>query len=65
MSCRRAQANTTVATVGDPVAVARAVRLAVEADRLGRRALSTREREAPQASTPMVGVPFCHQTGAW
>lgn len=53
--------NTAVAEAGDPVAMARAFALAVEAGRLARRALPMRPRDVAQASTPMVGVPFWHQ----
>ncbi|MDD4886819.1 MAG: thiazole synthase [Thiomonas sp.] len=55
--------NTAVAEAGDPVAMARAFAHGVEAGRLAHRALPMREREVAQASTPMVGVPFWHQTG--
>lgn len=53
--------NTAVAESGDPVQMARAFALAVEAGRLAHRALPMRAREVAQASTPMVGVPFWHQ----
>jgi thiazole synthase len=56
--------NTAVAEAGDPVAMARAFALGVEAGRLAHRALPMRTRDVAQASTPMVGVPFWHQTGA-
>ncbi|MDY0331588.1 MAG: thiazole synthase [Thiomonas sp.] len=56
--------NTAVAEAGDPVAMARAFALAVQSGRLSRRALPMREREVAQASTPLVGVPFWHQTPA-
>ncbi len=56
--------NTAVAEAGDPVAMARAFALGVEAGRLAHRALPMREREIAQASTPMVGVPFWHQAGS-
>ena len=55
--------NTAVAEAGDPVAMARAFALGVEAGRLAHRALPMRARDVAQASTPMVGVPFWHQTG--
>jgi len=54
--------NTAVAEAGDPVAMARAFALAVDAGRIAHRALPMRQREVAQASTPMVGVPFWHQT---
>ena len=47
--------------IGDPVAMARAFTLSVQAGRLAHRALPMRTREVAQASTPMVGVPFWHQ----
>jgi thiazole synthase len=53
--------NTAVAEAGDPVAMARAFTLSVQAGRLAHRALPMRTREVAQASTPMVGVPFWHQ----
>ena len=56
--------NTAVAEAGDPVAMSRAFTLGVQAGRLAHRALPMRTREVAQASTPMVGVPFWHQTGS-
>ncbi len=53
--------NTAVAEAGDPVAMARAFALAVQAGRVAHRALPMRARDVAQASTPMVGVPFWHQ----
>ncbi|HOI65594.1 MAG TPA: thiazole synthase [Thiomonas arsenitoxydans] len=53
--------NTAVAEAGDPVAMARAFTLSVQAGRLAHCALPMRTREVAQASTPMVGVPFWHQ----
>lgn len=53
--------NTAVAEAGDPVAMARAFALAVQAGRIAHRALPMRPRDVAQASTPMVGVPFWHQ----
>ena len=53
--------NTAVAEAGEPVAMARAFTLSVQASRLAHRALPMRTREVAQASTPMVGVPFWHQ----
>jgi thiazole synthase len=54
--------NTAVAEAGDPVAMARAFALAVQSGRLAHRALPMRQRDVAQASTPMVGVPFWHQS---
>jgi len=54
--------NTAVAEAGDPVAMAHAFALAVQSGRLAYRALPMRQRDVAQASTPMVGVPFWHQS---
>lgn len=52
--------NTAVAEAGDPVRMARAFAGAVSAGRLAFEALPMPERQAAQASTPTVGVPFWH-----
>lgn len=53
--------NSAVALAQEPVAMARAFALAVEAGRLGYEAGAMQEREFASPSTPTVGVPFWHQ----
>lgn len=48
--------NTAIARAGDPAAMARAFRLAVEAGRAGRLAGIMDERPAAEASSPLAGV---------
>ena len=52
--------NTAVAQAGDPVRMARAFAQAVEAGRAAFESLPIVQRDAAQASTPTVGVPFWH-----
>jgi thiazole synthase len=52
--------NTAIAKAADPVAMARAFRLAVEAGRLGHEAGLMEPRDFASASTPVVGTPFWH-----
>lgn len=52
--------NTAVAKAGDPVAMARAFALAVEAGRAGHRAVPMEERDFAAPSTPVAGTPFWH-----
>ena len=52
--------NTAVAQAGDPVRMARAFALAVEAGRAACKATPMPERQTAQASTPTVGMPFWH-----
>jgi thiazole synthase len=52
--------NTAVAKAQDPVAMARAFRLAVEAGRLGHEAGLMQARDFASPSTPVVGTPFWH-----
>ncbi len=52
--------NTAIAKAADPVAMARAFRLAVEAGRLGREAGLMEPRDFASPSTPIVGTPFWH-----
>ncbi len=53
--------NSAVALAQDPVAMARAFALAVEAGRIGYEAGAMQEREFASPSTPTVGTPFWHQ----
>ena len=50
--------NTAIAKAADPVAMARAFRLAVEAGRLGFEAGLMEPRDFASPSTPVVGTPF-------
>ena len=50
--------NTAVAKAGDPVAMARAFALAIEAGRLARHADPMEPRDMAQPSTPVLGRPF-------
>ena len=52
--------NTAVATADDPVAMARAMALAVEAGSLAYRAGKMPESETAVPSTPVTGTPFWH-----
>ena len=53
--------NSAIALAQDPVKMADAFRLAVEAGRLGYEAGVMKEREFASPSTPTVGTPFWHQ----
>jgi len=53
--------NSAVALAQDPVAMAKAFALAVEAGWLGYEAGAMQERELASPSTPTVGTPFWHQ----
>lgn len=52
--------NTAIAKAADPVAMARAFRLAVDAGRLGFEAGLMGPRDFASPSTPVVGTPFWH-----
>jgi thiazole synthase len=52
--------NTAIAKAADPIAMARAFRLAVEAGRLGFEAGLMEPRDVASPSTPVVGTPFWH-----
>lgn len=54
-------ANTAVAQAGDPIAMAGAMAMAVQAGRAGFLAGPISARELAQASTPVVGTPFWHK----
>jgi thiazole synthase len=54
--------NTAVAQAGDPVRMAQAFGLAVQAGRTAFEAVPIVERTSAQASTPTVGTPFWHAT---
>lgn len=54
--------NTAVAQAADPVALARAFRLAIGAGRLAYLGGAMAERDSAEASTPVVGTPFWHQS---
>ncbi len=53
--------NSAIALAGDPVKMAEAFKLAVEAGYLGNRAGVMQKREFASPSTPTVGTPFWHQ----
>jgi len=53
--------NSAIALAQDPVKMADAFRVAVEAGRLGYEAGTMKEREFASPSTPTVGTPFWHQ----
>lgn len=53
--------NTAVSLARDPVAMARAFAMAIEAGRKGYQAGMMPEREFATPSTPVVGTPFWHQ----
>ena len=50
--------NTAIAKAGDPVAMAKAFKLAVEAGKLAHEALIIEERDMASPSTPVAGTPF-------
>ena len=50
--------NTAIAKAGDPVAMARAFALGVEAGRAGFRAVPMQPRDMAAPSTPVIGTPF-------
>lgn len=52
--------NTAVAQAADPVALARAFALAIEAGRLAYVGGAMMERESAEPSTPLIGTPFWH-----
>ena len=52
--------NTAIAKAGDPVAMAKAFRLAVEAGRTAYEAGLMGPRDFASPSTPVVGTPFWH-----
>jgi thiazole synthase len=54
--------NTAIAKAADPVGMARAFKLAVEAGRLGHEAGLMEPRDFASPSTPVVGTPFWHAT---
>jgi thiazole synthase len=54
--------NTAVALAQDPVAMALAFAQAVSAGRLAWRAGAMQAQDSAQASTPVLGTPFWHQT---
>ena len=54
--------NTAVAQAADPVALARAFAQAIAAGRLAYLGGAISERESAEASTPVVGTPFWHQS---
>lgn len=56
--------NTAVARAGDPVRMARAFSLAVEAGHSAHLAGAMPRRQSAEASTPVPGMPFWHDQGA-
>lgn len=54
--------NTAVALADDPVAMAKAFAMAVNAGRAAYLSGAMKPQESAQASTPLVGTPFWHQT---
>jgi thiazole synthase len=55
--------NTAIAKADDPVGMARAFALAVEAGRAGYEAGLMPPRDLASPSTPVVGTPFWHAAG--
>jgi thiazole synthase len=55
--------NTAIAKANDPVGMARAFALAVEAGRTGYEAGLMPPRDFASPSTPVVGTPFWHAAG--
>jgi len=53
--------NSAIALAQDPVKMANAFRIAIEAGRLGYEAGTMQEREFASPSTPTIGTPFWHQ----
>ncbi|SFV71719.1 Thiazole biosynthesis protein ThiG [hydrothermal vent metagenome] len=53
--------NSAIALAQDPVKMANAFRVAIEAGRLGYEAGTMQEREFASPSTPTIGTPFWHQ----
>jgi len=54
--------NTAVALANDPVAMAKAFAMAVTAGRAAHRSGAMQPQQSAQASTPLVGTPFWHQS---
>ncbi|MDF7676880.1 thiazole synthase [Neisseriaceae bacterium ESL0693] len=54
--------NTAVSRSGDPVAMAKAFALAIEAGRMAYKAEPVIPRQQAQASTPVIGQPFWHSS---
>ena len=54
--------NTAVALADDPVAMARAFAMAVDAGRTAYLSGAMKAQQSAQASTPLVGTPFWHQS---
>jgi len=57
---KQAELEAAIAKAADPVAMARAFKLAVEAGRLGFEAGLMQPRDFASPSTPIVGTPFWH-----
>jgi thiazole synthase len=55
--------NTAVALADDPVVMANAFAKAVDAGRSAYLSGAMKPQESAQASTPLVGTPFWHQSG--
>ena len=53
--------NSAIALSQDPVKMADAFRLAIDAGRLGYKAVAMQKREFASPSTPTIGTPFWHQ----
>ena len=54
--------NTAVALAVDPVSMAKAFAMAVDAGRSAFLSGAIQSQQSAQASTPLVGTPFWHQT---
>ena len=54
--------NTAVALADDPVVMAKAFAMAVDAGRVAYLSGAMKPQESAQASTPLVGTPFWHQS---
>jgi thiazole synthase len=54
--------NTAVALADDPVAMAKAFAMSVDAGRTAYLSGAMQAQQSAQASTPLVGTPFWHQS---
>ena len=54
--------NTAVALADDPVAMSKAFAAAVDAGRIAYLSGAMQAQQSAQASTPLVGTPFWHQS---
>jgi thiazole synthase len=54
--------NTAVALADDPIVMSKAFAMAVDAGRAAYLSGAMKPQESAQASTPLVGTPFWHQS---